>query len=295
MQMVGSSFKDRVADFFIYAVITFAVLTCILPFLHVLSLSLSDNGAAISRKVTLWPVGLNFNAYKAVLGDRSMLNSLWFTVWMTAAFTAIGMVLTILAAYPLSKKTLKGRKTLMLMFIITLYFSGGLIPDFILMYQLKFVNTPWSLILPLCLSPFNMIIMRTFFMNTIPDSLEEAATLDGCSQMGILVKIVLPLSKPILATLALFYAVGRWNAYSDAMYYITKAPLYPLQLKLYNLVNTAGATVDAISQEAGGDQAVTPAVIRAACIMFATIPILLVYPWLQKYFVKGVMIGAVKG
>lgn len=293
--MVGSSFKDKWVDIIIYTVIILAVLSCILPFLHVLSLSLSDNGAALSRKVTLLPVGFNFQAYKMVIGDRAMVNSLWFTVWMTAAFTALGMLLTILAAYPLSKKTLKGRHWIMLLFIVTLYFSGGLIPDYILMYQLKFINQPWSLIVPLALSPFNMIIMRTFFMNTIPESLEEAATLDGCSQLGILIKIVLPLSKPILATLALFYAVGRWNAYSDALFYITKAPLYPLQLKLYNLVNTAGATSDAISQEAGGGQAVTPEVIRAASIIFATIPILIVYPFVQKYFVKGVMIGAVKG
>jgi putative aldouronate transport system permease protein len=293
--MIGSSVKDRLIDIVLYTVIALAVLTCILPFLHVVSLSLSDNGAVLSRKVMLLPVGFNLQAYKMVLLDKAMIRSLWFTIWMTAAFTGIGMVLTVLAAYPLSKRTLKGRYWLMMVFIITLYFSGGIIPDYVLMHQLGFINKPWALILPLSLSPFNMIIMRTFFMNTIPESLEEAATLDGCSHLGILMRIVLPLSKPVLATLALFYAVGRWNAYSDALFYITKAPLYPLQLKLYNLVNTAGATVDAITQEAGGDQAVTPEVIRAACIIFATVPILLVYPFLQKYFVKGVMIGAVKG
>jgi putative aldouronate transport system permease protein len=293
--MVGSSIKDRIVDVLIYLIIVLAVLTCILPFLHVVSLSLSDNGAAISRKVTLWPVGFNLQAYKMVILDRAMMHSLWITVLMTAAFTAIGMVLTVLAAYPLSKRNLKGRYWLMMLFIITLYFNAGIIPNYILIHQLGFINTLWALILPLSLSPFNMIIMRTFFMNTIPESLEEAATLDGCSHVGILVRIVLPLSKPVLATLALFYAVGRWNAYSDALFYITKSSLYTLQQKLYNLVNTAGATVDAISQEAGGDQAVTPEVIRAACIIFATMPILLVYPFVQKYFVKGVMIGAVKG
>jgi putative aldouronate transport system permease protein len=293
--MVGSSVKDRVVDILIYLIIALAVLTCILPFLHVVSLSLSDNGAAISRKVTLWPVGFNLQAYKMVMLDKAMIRSLWLTVLMTAAFTAIGMFLTILAAYPLSKRNLKGRYWIMMLFIITLYFNAGIIPNYVLIHQLGFINTLWALILPLALSPFNMIIMRTFFMNTIPESLEEAATLDGCSQVGILMRIVLPLSKPVLATLALFYAVGRWNAYSDTLFYITKFSMYTLQQKLYNLVNTAGATVDAISQEAGGDQAVTPEVIRAACIIFATMPILIVYPFVQKYFVKGVMIGAVKG
>ncbi len=279
-------------DWIIRLIITVFVLLCILPFLHVVAASLSTNAAVMARNVKFLPIGINLNAYLTILRDKSMIRSLSMTVFYTAAFTAVGMVLTVLAAYPLTKKNLWGRNFFLMLFVVTLYFSAGLIPEYLLIHNLGFINTTWSIILPLALSPYNMILLKTSFQS-IPESLMESAFVDGCSHFGILTRIVLPLSKPIIATLVLFYAVGRWNAYQDALFYLTKANLYPLQLKLYNLVSSYGA-VEQISQEVGVEQ-VAQDVLKPATIVFATIPILLIYPFVQKYFVKGVMIGAVKG
>jgi putative aldouronate transport system permease protein len=203
------------------------------------------------------------------------------------------MIMTILAAYPLSKKRLKGRNIFLLIIVITMYFGGGLIPNYILVKGLNLRNTIWSLILPGMLSSFNMIILKTFFTSSIPDSLEESAYLDGCGDFRVLIKIILPLSMPVLATLSLFYAVARWNGFMDALMYIDKPKLYPLQLKLWQIVYNNMTTE---AQEGSTTiQQVTSEGLKAACVVFATLPILLLYPWLQKYFVQGVMIGAVKG
>lgn len=222
-----------------------------------------------------------------------MMHSLGYTVIITALFTALGMFLTICAAYALSRKRLKGRKVFNIMFLITMYFSAGIIPDYILMSNLNLLDTTAVLVLPLAISAYNMIILRTA-MQGIPVELEEAAQIDGCSDFRILVQIMLPLCVPTLATLALFYAVGRWNSFQDALYYINKPELQPLQLKLYNLVNASGSNAS-LSQEAGGGENQAAEVVKSATIMFATIPIIIVYPFVQKYFVSGVMIGAVKG
>ena len=247
----------------------------------------------MSNQVFLIPKDINIDAYKTVFGDSTMMRSLWFTVFVTVAFTALGMFLTICGAFALSRKRLKGRKVIGVIFLITMYFTAGTIPDYILMSQLHLINTAAVLILPLAFSAYNLIILRTFMQNSVPQSLEEAAAIDGCNDFIVLVRIVLPLSVPVLATLALFYAVGRWNTFQDALYFITKSPLKPLQLKLYELVNAAGSN-SSVSQEVAGESMQAEEVLKSACIMFATIPIVIVYPFIQKYFVKGVMIGAVK-
>jgi putative aldouronate transport system permease protein len=285
--------KDKLFNAIVYLLVTLSVLVCIIPFLHVASISLSSNEAVLSQKVTLFPVGINLDAYKQVFSDTTMLYSLWLTVYMTVIFTLIGLVITIALAYPLSRRGLKGRGIFMLLILFTFYFNAGVIPNYINIQELGLYNSIWALILPVVLSPYNMILMRTYLMTSIPDSLEESAKLDGCTDMGILIRIILPLSKPILATLALFFAVGRWNTFQDAFFYITSRDIFPLQLKLYYLVSAAQST-ETFSNEANAN-AFSPEVIRAASILFATIPIIIVYPWLQKYFVKGVLIGAVKG
>ena len=203
------------------------------------------------------------------------------------------MAITICAAYPLSIKGLKGRSVFAFILMFTMYFSAGLIPEYLLYKDLGLINTMWVLVLPLCFAPYNMLIMRSFLSSTIPDSLYEAAKLDGASHLQTLFRIVLPLSKPILATLSLFYAVGRWNAYADAKYYITTKSLQPLQYLLSNMVLNSGNDAISLSESAAADT--TPEVLQAATIMFATLPIIMVYPFVQKYFVKGTMIGAVKG
>ncbi len=284
--------RVRFSDFAIAFVILLLSLTCIIPFIHIAAKSISSNTAVLSKKVYLLPKGLNFEAYKSVFRDGQLTHSMAYTIWMTLLFTVIGMIVTTLAAYPLARKELKGRAFFAFILMFTMYFSAGLIPEYLLYKDLRLLNTMWVLVLPLSFSPYNMLIMRSFIRSTIPDSLYEASELDGASHFQILFMIVLPLSKPIIATLSLFYAVGRWNAYADAKYYITTKALQPLQYLLSNMVlnsNDAASLSEAAAVES------TPEVLQAAVVMFATIPIMLVYPFVQKYFVKGTMIGAVKG
>jgi putative aldouronate transport system permease protein len=212
---------------------------------------------------------------------------------MTAIFTILGMVCCIAAAYPLSKRRLKGRGVIAFLLMVPMYFSAGLIPNYLLMKSYGLLDSMWVLIWPLIFSPYNMLIMKNFFQSSIPDSLEESAFLDGASNIQILFKIVLPLSKPILATIALFYAVGRWNAYADAIYYIKTESLMPVQQILSRMVSSASSS-QTMALEAVVNTT-TPEILQSAAIMFVTIPIICIYPFVQKYFVKGVMIGAVKG
>ena len=290
---IKKSKADILADILIYVLIAALSIICLIPFIHVAAMSISSDASVYANKVWLIPKDITLNASKTVLGDPSMMHSLGYTVIITALFTALGMFLTICAAYALSRKRLKGRKVFNIMFLITMYFSAGIIPDYILMSNLNLLDTTAVLVLPLAISAYNMIILRTA-MQGIPVELEEAAQIDGCSDFRILVQIMLPLCVPTLATLALFYAVGRWNSFQDALYYINKPELQPLQLKLYNLANASGSNAS-LSQEAGGGENQAAEVVKSATIMFATIPIIIVYPFVQKYFVSGVMIGAVKG
>lgn len=281
--------KLKMSDYIIAFVILIAVFLCLVPFLFILSQSLSSNRAIISQSVTVYPIDFNVEAYKVVFADDGMLYSLFYSVVLTVGFVLLALITTILAAYPLTKKRLRGRGFFLLLMLFTMYFSGGLIPDYLNVKNLHLLNTPWALVLPGLVSVYYMIIMKSFFQS-LPDSLEEAAHLDGCNDLQILLKIVLPLSKPALATMSLLYAVFRWNYFQDALFYVTNEKYYTIQLKLYNVIN--------ISQDFVGESAIVnlpSEALKAAAIVFGTIPILLVYPWLQKYFVSGIMIGAVKG
>ncbi len=285
--------RVRFGDFVIAFIIFLLSLTCILPFLHVAAKSVSSNTAVMSKSVTLWPIGVNVGAYRSIFLDGQLTYSMLYTIVVTVLFTAVGMVVTTCAAYPLAIRRLKGRAFFAFILMFTLYFSAGLIPEYLLLKNLGLLNTMWVLVLPLAFSPYNMLIMRSFIAATIPDSVYEAAHLDGASHFTTLTRVVLPLSKPIIATLSLFYAVGRWNAYADAKYFVTAKSLQPLQYLLSNMVLNSGN--DAISLSEAAAVTSTPEVLQAATIMFATLPIIMVYPFVQKYFVKGAMIGAVKG
>ena len=267
--------------------------TCILPFINILAKSISSNTAVLSKKVYFLPKQVTFQAYASIFKDGQLTWSMLYSVIMTAVFTFIGMVLTICAAYPLTRKRLKGRSVITFLLMFTMYFSAGLIPEYLLMKDLHLLNTFWVLVLPLAFSPYNMLIMKTFFLSTIPDSLEESAFLDGATDFQTLLRIILPLSTPIIATLSLFYAVGRWNAYADAQYYITTKALQPIQYLLRNMVLSSAS--DAVTLSEGMATQSTPEVLQSAMVMFATLPIICIYPFVQKYFVKGIMIGAVKG
>jgi putative aldouronate transport system permease protein len=285
--------RMRLTDAVIMLIVGIAVLICLLPFLHILSISLSSKHAILSGIVTIFPREFDAHAYQIVFKDSRMLWSLVLTIGLTVSYTAICMVMSICAAYPLTKERLKGRSFFMLLIVFTMFFSGGLIPEYLLVKQLGLLDHLLALIVPGMISAFNLIILRTFF-TSIPASLEESAYLDGSSHIGTLIRIVLPLSLPVLATLSLFYAVARWNGFMDALFYITHSELYPIQLKLYQIVMNSMVT-DVTAQEGAAQVDTVPESIKAASIMFATTPILIVYPWLQRYFVSGVMIGAVKG
>ncbi len=287
--------KVHVSDVVIVIFISILCLSCVLPFIHLLAKSVSGNSYVLAKKVFFIPKGFNLDAYAGIFRDGTLTYSMGYSVLVTAVFTALGMLVCTCAAYPLSKKRLKGRYVFTFLLMFPLYFSAGLIPNYLLMSKLNLLDTVWVLILPLIYSPYNMLIMKTFFQANIPDSLEESAFLDGASNFQILTKIVLPLSKPILATLSLFYAVGRWNSYSDNMYFIRKRDdLKMVQYLLYRMVASATeATTTSLSEAAAVES--TPEVLQAASVMFVTIPIICIYPFLQKYFVKGTMVGAVKG
>ena len=288
--------KFHFSDFLIMLVLTILSATCVVPFWHVLVKSLSGNGAVMRKEVYFWPKEFTLEAYTKVFADASMVHSMVYSVMVTLIFTLLGMIVCTCAAYPLSKKRLKGRAFFTFILMVPMYFSAGMIPAYLLMVKLKLINTMWVLILPLIYSPYNMLVMKNYFQNSIPDSLEESAFLDGATNLRILWSIILPLSKPIIATLSLFYAVGRWNAYADNMYYITKDEFRVIQYKLYLLVKGAEESINTSLGDVGGATTVTtPEVLQAACIMFVTIPIIIIYPFLQKYFVKGTMVGAVKG
>lgn len=285
--------RNLIIDIVIWAVLIAVSLMCLLPFIHVFSKSISEEAYVVANKVILLPKGFSMNAYQKIFADASIMRSMFVTVVVTVSFTVIGMFLTICAAYVLSRKNLKGGKLMTFLIMMTMYFVAGTIPDYLLMSNLHMLDTWWCLILPLCFAPYNLLIMKNNFQNNISDSLIEAAVIDGANHFTILAKIVVPLSKPIIATITLFYAVGRWNAYQDALYYIKQnTSLRPLQLKLYYLVVAASESFQA---EGGNIGVLTnPEVLKAACVIFATVPIVIVYPFLQKYFVQGTMVGAVK-
>lgn len=286
--------KFRISDLVMMILIVILCATCVLPFIHLAAKSISGNSAVMAKTVYFWPKDINFDAFASIFKDGSLVYSMGYSVIVTLIFTVFGMVACTCAAYPLSKKRLKGKTFFTFMLMIPMYFTAGIIPTFLLMRQLNLYDTMWVLIFPLIYSPYNMLIMKTNLQASIPDSLEESAFLDGATNFQILAKIVIPLSKPIIATLSLFYAVGRWNAYADNMYYIKTDKLKMVQYKLYQMVSSAAEAQSATLSEAAAVTS-TPEVLQAASIMFVTIPIICIYPFLQKYFVKGAMIGAVKG
>jgi len=287
------SLPTRIADAAIFTIVLIAVLVCILPIMHVVAVSFSSRDAVLAGRVSLFPIQPTIDTYRAVIRDITMIRSLGLTVFITIAYTAIAMIISVAGAYALTKKRLKGRNVVLFILIFTLYFNGGLIPTYLLIKGLGMINKLWALLIPGSLSVFNLLILKTFFAS-IPESLEESALIEGANEIQILVKIILPLSGPVLATISLFYAVGRWNGLQDALFYITNPRLYPLQLKLYQIVqNSQSLDIQSAESSGGGNQLSES--IKAASIVFATVPIVMVYPFLQRYFIKGVMLGSIKG
>lgn len=275
-----------------------AAIIVIIPLMNVISSSLSNPTALGAGKVYLLPVGLSLEGYRVLWNDSSLMTGFLNTLLYTVSGTCLNIFLTVICAYPLSRHDLHGKNWIMMLFTFTMIFSGGMIPNYILMKNLNLLNTRWVMILPGALSVYNMIVARTFFATTIPKELNEAAAMDGASDIQMLTKIALPLAKPILAVLTLFYAQGHWNAYFDGFMYLTDPDLWNLQVALRNLMDNITSLM---SGEGAGDMAAAQQaallqdVVKYAAIVFTSIPIIMIYPFVQKYFVKGVMIGAVKG
>ena len=262
------------------------------PFIFIFSASVSNSAALGRGEVWLLPKGFNADAYEIVLEDKAVWNSYGNTIWYVVVGTAINMVLTTITAYPLSRKNFSGRNKIMMFIAFTMFFSGGLVPSYLLVKKLGLIDTRWAIVIPAGISTWNLIIMRTFF-ESIPQSLHEAATIDGCSELRIMTRIFLPLSLPVLSVMVLFYAVDHWNSYFSALVYLNDQKLYPLQMHLRKILIQYNQ--NEMLQELTQGRDVVGQSVRYATIIVSTVPILLIYPFLQKYFVKGVMVGAIKG
>ena len=277
-------------------ILTVIFLLILYPCIFVVSASFSSGTAVQSGKVVLWPVDICFVGYDTVFHNvniwKGFMNSLFYTFFGTI----INVALTMLAAYPLSRKDLVGRDKLMLFFTFTMFFNGGIITHYILVSKLGIIDTRWSMLLPGAMSIYNMIIARTFLQNSIPNELLEAAQLDGCTDIQYLFKVVLPLSKAVLAVLVLFYGVAHWNTYFNAMIYLRNRDLFPLTLFLKEILISGQIDPSTVSDpELAEKVSQLAGVIKYSLIVVSMVPVMIIYPFVQKYFVKGVTIGAVKG
>lgn len=287
--------KDKVFRFFLYLISGFILLVVLYPLYFVVIASFSDPSAVASGQVWLVPKGLTLDGYKELFRHNEIWTGYANTILYTIAGTFIGVAVNIFAAYALSKKDLVGRKVLMWLFVFTMFFNGGLVPTFITIKGFGLYNTFWVMVLPFSVSVYNIIVARTFFENTIPAELNDAAKLDGCGNIYYFFKIVLPLSKAILAVIALWTAVGMWNSYFNALVYLKDSWRYPLQLALRNILITNNLQMSFGSGEAMQIALRLSNLMRYSVIIVSTLPIMCVYPFAQKYFNQGVMIGAVKG
>lgn len=271
------------------------VLIVLIPLIFVIAASFSDPDFVIKGKVLLLPKSFTTKAYTMVFENEDIWRGFRNSCLYTIAGTLTSVILTILAAYPLSRKELPGRNLFMMLILFTMYFSGGMIPTYLLVKDLGMYNTIWALLIPAAISTYNLIVAKTFFENSIPGELYESARLDGCGNVAMLHRIVLPLSKAILAVLVLYYAVGIWNAYFDALIYVRDTSLHPLQIVLRNIL-LLGQTEQMGTNDVGmADKIKMAEAVKYSAIVVSSVPMLLIYPFVQKYFVKGVMIGAVKG
>ncbi|MFB5760895.1 carbohydrate ABC transporter permease [Paenibacillus medicaginis] len=274
-----------------YVILAAAALTMIIPLLHLLAVSLSSPVAADSKAVFLLPVEFTTASWEHILQDGGLWRSFGITVFIAVAGTALSMLFSVLTAFPLSRKEFLLRRPVMLVIVITMIFNAPMIPFFLTVRELGMMNSLWSLIIPGVIGTFNMIILRTFFMG-LPKELDDSARIDGCNDFRILFQIYLPLSKPVLATVSLFYAVGYWNTFQRAVLFLRDPGLWPLQMKLRAYLTSPEelAQVNLLL----GDYDYNTTTLKAATIIFASVPIILVYPYLQKYFVKGALLGSLK-
>lgn len=284
--------SDVAFDTFIHASVIFAAAITLYPFVYVLSMSVSDFDAMLTGKVFLWPIGLSLKSYELVFQNPDIWQSYYNTLWYVVVGTAINILLTVMAAYPLSKKTVKWRNIVMFFIVFTMFFQGGLIPTYLLVRDLGLYNTRWAIVLPTAIGTMKIVIMRQFFIS-LPDALEESAIIDGASPWVILFRIMIPLSLPAIAAITLFYAVGHWNQFFQALIYLPDASKHPIQIYLRRvLIVQSQDLLDDMEDESA--RATIGMQMKYSLIIITILPIVCLYPFLQKYFIKGVMIGAIK-
>jgi putative aldouronate transport system permease protein len=296
IRAIKESRPDQIFSVGNYLVLILFFLSVLYPLVYIVSASLSNPAAVVAGRVWLWPVEPTLDGYRAIFEYNTILRGYLNSVFYLVVGTLVNLVMTILAAYPLSRRDLYGRDWIMVLFVFTMLFSGGLIPTYLVIRHVGLLNTRWALIIPTALAVWNVIITRTYFQVTIPQTLLEAAQLDGCDDFIFLWKIVLPLSGPIIAVNVLFYSIGHWNAFFNALIYLTNERIFPLQLVLREILvqNTIDPAAMTDPTELLRKQQLRD-LLKYALIVAASLPPLLIYPFVQRYFVKGVMIGSLKG
>ncbi|WP_405110894.1 carbohydrate ABC transporter permease [Paenibacillus sp. FSL K6-1217] len=289
--MIHMTIGEKVWQAVVYCILIVVSLLCLLPFLYVVAVSVTPESEVLRRGIVIIPETFTFLAYKEVFLSHGIGQAYKITLFRTIAGTLLNVFFTVIAAYPLSKKYLPGRSPFLLFIVFTMMFGGGLIPTYLLIRSMGLLNSPWVLIIPQLISAFNLVIIKGFF-EQLPAEIEESARVDGASELQSLWRIILPLSLPVLSTISLFYAVGHWNSYFDAIVYINDSNLMPLQVILRNiLLNVATQSADSLANSG----AVSTFAVQMAAVVVTTVPILIVYPFMQKHFTKGVLLGSVKG
>ncbi len=292
---IQDSLGDRIFMAFVYVFLAVVLVLVLYPVVYIVSASLSDPNAVSAGRVWLFPVGFTLRGYEVTLQNSQIVQGYFNSLIYTVGGTLISVVLTVFVAYPLSRRDVYGGNVILFLITFTMIFSGGLIPTYLIVRDLGMINTRWALLIPGAIAPFQVIIARTFFRSTIPEELAEAAEIDGCSDLRFLWSVVLPLSKPIIAVLALMYAVSQWNGYFDALLYLKSPDLQPLQLVLRNILilNTStGGVTDAIEM---AERRRLADLLKYCLVVVASVPVMLIYPFVQRYFVKGMLIGSIKG
>lgn len=290
------SMEDKIVTVVIYAFLTLITLIILYPIVYVVSASFSEPQAVISGKVKLFPVDFTLRGYEAVFKNKKLINGFLNSVFYVGVSLVLNLTMTMLCAYPLSRKEFRARNWVSLFFVFTMYFSGGMVPSYILVNKLHLLNTRWAMIIPTAMSSYNMIICRTYIVNNIPDDLYEAGQIDGCSPFRYMLQVVVPLSKSILAVLLLYYGVSKWNDYYNAMLYLYKDGLMPLTMVMREILilgevdMTKVTNADAVAKLQGMSE-----LLKYATIVVSSVPVVMLYPMIQKHLVKGVMVGAVKG
>lgn len=299
--LIKDTRADKIFLIFVYVFLAISLLIVLYPLIYIVSASISNPHLVNSGEMWLLPKGVTFEGYRTLLGNSSIWRGYLNTIYYTVLGTSINLLVTLPCAYALSREDFYGRRAFTNFMLVTMFLSGGLIPSYLLIRSLGMLNTVWALVIPGAVSVYNVVVTRTFFQSTIPREMEEAAIVDGCSDFRLFMQIVLPLSTPIIAVMALFYGVGHWNSFFNALIYLSDRSMYPLQMILREILilqdmssNTVSNVTSEIANMLYSKQQLAQ-VIKYGVMIVSSLPVIIVYPFLQKYFVKGMMVGSIKG